>query len=115
MGCNNGERHGIPRTKWTVHKIHLLSGQDNEKLACQHPLIHADHIPPPTQGVRGGSCVHIRRLKSEVTGLRGHNGVSKKVGAQSLIDGVERNMCRTSKSKKTQPPFSSSSEHYPRQ
>lgn len=35
----------------------------------------------------------------------------KKVGAQCLIDDVERTMCRTSK--KNQPPFSGSSEQLP--
>lgn len=35
----------------------------------------------------------------------------KKVGAQCLIDDVERTMCRTSK--KNQPPFSDSSEQLP--
>lgn len=45
MGCNNGKLHGIP-----VCEIYLLSWRDDEKLACQHRLIHADHIPPPTQG-----------------------------------------------------------------
>lgn len=56
VGSNNGERHGIPppRAKWTVHEIHLPSGQDDENLVCQHPLIHVDHIPPPTQGDREG-------------------------------------------------------------
>lgn len=63
MGHNNGGQHGIPRAKWTVHEIHLLSGQDDEELACQHPLIHAGHIPPPTQGDREGRqegklCAH---------------------------------------------------------
>lgn len=101
MGCNNGKLHGSPLTKWTVHKIHLLSGLDNEKLACQHPLIHADHIPPPTQGDRRENCVHIRRLKSEETDSDQHNGVSEKAGAQCLIDGVERNM----QDKQNEPPF----------
>lgn len=100
MGCNNGKLHGFPLTKWTVHKIYLLSGQDNEKLACQHPLIHADHIPPPTQGDRRENCVHSRGLKSEVMDSDEHNGVSEKVGAQCLIDGVERNM----QDKQNEPP-----------
>lgn len=40
-------------------------------------------------------CEYIRRVKSEVTDLSERNGVSQKVGAQRLIDGVERKAERT--------------------
>lgn len=88
-----------PRTKWTVCEIRLLSAQDDEKLACQHPLIHADHIPPPTQGDSEGRQEEKKRFGHQgkvemnqvkwLTEVLKKEKVSKRLGADCLTDDVK--------------------------
>lgn len=46
MGCNNEERRGTTvLNEQCVKFVFCQGGRDDEKLACQHRLIRADHIP----------------------------------------------------------------------